>query len=295
MDDLDFLAQQFQSTLIQPVKAAILAAAPLWQRPNKFQIISAIPILNSLNLEIQKAMAENSRILSFQRGLRVFAEGQKGTDLYFVLKGSLGIYNRNAEGKRAQVIALSKGSVFGEGGFFLGQPRTAEVMANENVTLLCFKRPAEFATVSPEIPTIAALDFQRKIWAFQTLIGSSLFNGVPSEFVFQILSQGVTVDINPQTVMMKEGDASDSFWFLLEGSFEVFVGGKFHRRLGPGSVIGEIGVIWNVNRTSTVRAVTKSVALRIAAEDMRGLLSQNLNIAVMLQELGSGRLTSKVA
>ena len=76
--------------------------------------------------------------------------------------------------------------------------------------------------------------------------------------------------------MTRQGDFSDSIWLIVEGKFEFFIDGKSQRALGKGSVFGEIGVIWNARRTTSVAAASKAVVIQIPADDLRFLMSQNL-------------------
>lgn len=74
----------------------------------------------------------------------------------------------------------------------------------------------------------------------------------------------------PGEVLMRQGDAADCAYVILEGEAEVLAetkGGEFVIAvLGPNEVPGGIGVITDAPRTATVRASTPLRALRISPE-----------------------------
>ena len=61
------------------------------------------------------------------------------------------------------------------------------------------------------------------------------------------------------SIIFRRGDPSDSFIFVLQGSVNLYEGfnvyhKKFVRNLGPGTSLGELGIIRNENRSLTVSA-----------------------------------------
>lgn len=57
-------------------------------------------------------------------------------------------------------------------------------------------------------------------------------------------------------VLVREGDAGDSLFLLLDGVIAVEVGGRLLTELGPGVVLGERAVLEGGRRTATLTAVT---------------------------------------
>ena len=74
----------------------------------------------------------------------------------------------------------------------------------------------------------------------------------------------------PGEILMREGDAADCAYVILEGEAEVLRrtgSGEFVVAvLGPNAVPGEIGVLTDAPRTATVRARAQVRALRISPE-----------------------------
>jgi cAMP-dependent protein kinase regulator len=69
--------------------------------------------------------------------------------------------------------------------------------------------------------------------------------------------------------LMSEGENGDTFFVLVEGTASVTMGTKFVRDLGPGDSFGEIALIYNNPRTSTIQATSTCVAFTLNREAYR--------------------------
>ena len=68
-----------------------------------------------------------------------------------------------------------------------------------------------------------------------------------------------------------QGDASDDVFFIVDGSFEVLISHFGHtpdfiRELHAGGSFGELGVLYDVPRTATVRCIADGHILRMPGE-----------------------------
>lgn len=93
-------------------------------------------------------------------------------------------------------------------------------------------------------PKVEAL---RSIAAFQSLALPDL------EFVASLLDE---VDIEAGRELMHEGERSREFLFVVEGSVEVSRDGVTIGLVGPGEVLGEMGVLSGDRRNATAVALT---------------------------------------
>jgi CRP-like cAMP-binding protein len=81
------------------------------------------------------------------------------------------------------------------------------------------------------------------------------------------------------TVIITEGDHADALYVLTSGQVDISAVGEagtapVHlRTLGPGSYLGEIGLLGGVPRTATVTAQTPATLLRIGDTDFRDALT----------------------
>lgn len=90
------------------------------------------------------------------------------------------------------------------------------------------------------------------------------------------------------TELIREGEAGDSFFVLLEGSADVEVRGEKMRTLGAGDFAGEIALIAHGPRTASVRTTSPVRALVIPGRKFRALLGRqpDVQLAVLTALVG---------
>ena len=78
---------------------------------------------------------------SFSSGQVIIQDGDaECSDLYIILKGSVGIYKNFNEPEEIRIAVLPVGSFFGEMALFLNRSRTATAVAAEDTILLTIDR-----------------------------------------------------------------------------------------------------------------------------------------------------------
>jgi CRP-like cAMP-binding protein len=99
------------------------------------------------------------------------------------------------------------------------------------------------------------------------LTGVPIFAPLPGTALEHIAGRLVPLRIEPGTVIVREGDAGDRFYVVVEGEVEVTADGKIVSQLGPGGYFGEIALLKDVPRTATVTAKTPMVLYALERED----------------------------
>jgi sulfate permease, SulP family len=77
-----------------------------------------------------RAMVEPRR---FARGDVVFAEGDAGSELFLVVRGSASVHLRQQDGGATRLVSFSAGTVFGELALLDRAPRSATVVADDDL------------------------------------------------------------------------------------------------------------------------------------------------------------------
>jgi CRP-like cAMP-binding protein len=98
------------------------------------------------------------------------------------------------------------------------------------------------------------------------------------------------VELAPGTAAVREGEAGDRFYLVVEGELDVSVRGERVSGLGRGDCFGEIALLRDVPRTATVTART---AVRLDALDKAAFLSAVMGYdpsARAAEQLVHGRL-----
>jgi CRP-like cAMP-binding protein len=102
------------------------------------------------------------------------------------------------------------------------------------------------------------------------------------------LSERVAFD--PGKIVIRQGDPGDAAYLIIDGEAEVVVetpaGPVTVATLGANEIFGEIAILCNVPRTTTVRAKNRLVALRISKEPFMRMVREFPSMAVsIMQEL----------
>ena len=106
-----------------------------------------------------------------------------------------------------------------------------------------------------------------------------LFRNASRAGLEALAAAATEVSVPAGTVIIAEGDRADAFYVLTSGRADVSAVGEagtapVHlRTLGPGSYLGEIGLLAGVPRTATVTARTSATLLRISDTDFRAALT----------------------
>lgn len=258
------------------------------------EAISTLPIFKNLPEKTLNKMAQLSKIYRYKAGTRIFSEGDTSKELYLVIDGSVGIFKKGSDQKRHRIVQIKEGGLFGEGAFLLDRPRSGDAYALVSTTVLKIKKPND--AEDPENKQIERLEgFQKKIWSFQALAQSDLFKEQPDELLMPLISYGEVIDVPAGKTLIQKGDLPNALYILIQGNCQISIDGEDVRRVGPREVLGEIGLIWNTRRTSTVVTTAPTIFLRIQAHDLWEILGKNLNLAIAMQQIGEYRLHTQAA
>lgn len=119
---------------------------------------------------------------------------------------------------------------------------------------------------------------------------SPLFKGVETPQLKLIAYTGETIRFDAGEMLFRQGDPGDSAFVILSGEVAVLadspIGPIELARLGQHEIVGEIGILCDVPRTATVKALTPLRTLRIAKECLGEMLDSSPRMALaMLREL----------
>jgi len=86
--------------------------------------------------DVRDVLARNGRQLRVRKGHVLLAVGLPANDVYLVIEGSVSVSLVSAQGRETVLRLIEQGEMFGELAAIDGQPRSADVVAVENSTLL---------------------------------------------------------------------------------------------------------------------------------------------------------------
>jgi CRP-like cAMP-binding protein len=110
----------------------------------------------------------------------------------------------------------------------------------------------------------------------QRLIEADLTNAR----LLQALSTAERRNFSPGTDIIRQGDAADTFYVIVEGEAEVIkdrpdTGAQVIANLRDGDYFGEIGLLYRIPRTATVRAISHVAALALDRDTFMQIVSQS--------------------
>ncbi len=92
-----------------------------------------------------------------------------------------------------------------------------------------------------------------------------IFAGVHEADVAKIAALGEPVDAEPAAILMDQGDVGTECFFVIDGQAGVFAGGEHIASIGPGAIVGEMGLLGH--RPRNARVVAES-GMRLLAFDI---------------------------
>jgi MFS family permease len=117
-----------------------------------------------------------------------------------------------------------------------------------------------------------------------------IFTPLPGLSLEHLAGRLVPLRLEPETVIVREGDAGDRFFIVAEGTVEVSEYGRPISELAAGGYFGEISLIRDVPRTATVTAKTPVVLYALDREDFLAAVTSHAPSAEAAEEVVSSRL-----
>jgi CRP-like cAMP-binding protein len=119
-----------------------------------------------------------------------------------------------------------------------------------------------------------------------------LFAGLSDSDRRLVAAWATELSVPAGTVLMRETDYSYDILAIVEGAAEVSRDGSVLAELGPGDVVGELGVLTRGPRSATVTATTPLMLVRLTRWDIRHLDRDAPAAAAAIRGLASDRLRS---
>lgn len=97
-------------------------------------------LFKSLDEQGREKLAELAQMTKLSAGDQVITEGTDGDCFFLLLKGKVTVTSLKGD-KPVELATLGVGAVLGEVALLTGEPRTASVVANDDVVLVAFPEP----------------------------------------------------------------------------------------------------------------------------------------------------------
>ncbi len=166
------------------------------------------------------------------------------------------------DGPEGKGGGLSQGPTFRPSSIF-NPPSAAAPRAAEPVELEV-RPPATAEQVSARIPFLNSL---------------LLFRGLPESEVAEVAKLATEVGAEDGSYIFHQGDPGEGLYVILEGSIVIWRDGELVVELGPGEVVGELGVLDQAPRIADAIANGRVRLLRVKAEELLDRLDRQPALA----------------
>jgi ATP-binding cassette, subfamily B, bacterial HlyB/CyaB len=207
-------------------------------------------------------------------GDTLFERGDPGDAFYVVASGRARVIGKDSAGREISLSVLKRGQHFGDIALLSEVPRTATVRAAEDLVLLRLDRVdfLNFLTEHPHV-RIALERFLKDFSTRDFLRQFTALSAVPAALLRQVIEQLEERTIPAGTIVVREGEAADSFYIVREGMLQAVKRDNGTERIvnaiGPGEFFGELALMNGNARAATViaRSETRLYALSRQAFD----------------------------
>ena len=97
------------------------------------------------------------------------------------------------------------------------------------------------------------------------------FSNLSKRELAMVAQQTDELDVEPGSVLAREGDFGHEFFVILDGTAEVLRGDAPIAELGPGEFFGEMALIEDDRRMATVKAISAMKVLVMTRTSFRGI------------------------
>jgi cAMP-dependent protein kinase regulator len=259
-----------------------------------------VPFFSELPREVFPMAIQSLRLVRAGDGDVVIRQGQLGTAFYFVATGEVRVVARAGHNKAVERGRLHEGALFGEMALVTEQARTASVQVVGEADLLEVDRVA-VGRLCAEVPILnERLDrFARERLLKNLLAMSPLFKPFDHQQQMELLKRFEGHDLEPGTVVIREGDVGQGLFVLLLGEVEILHKDptgkeKVVAKLGAGEVFGEMSLLGDRPTTATVRTLSRTTIMFLGRDYFRRLVSALPPLREYFEELSKQRRRARV-
>ncbi|XP_049819329.1 cGMP-dependent protein kinase, isozyme 1-like isoform X2 [Aethina tumida] len=101
-------------------------------------------------------------------------------------------------------------------------------------------------------------DFRSKQLIKDAILDNDFLRNLDTVRVREMVDSMYSMEVQANTVFIREGDSGAHLYVSAEGEFEVIKQGAILGRIGPGKTFGELALLYNCMRTASIRALEDS-------------------------------------
>ena len=263
-------------------------------------------ILGSASPELRTWLLVNGESMSFPTETVLIKEGERNPNPMVLLEGRLNVTTSNQQQGQEQLSSLTPGCLVGEMSWLEKRPAVASITTSGNCTVLRLSIQ-QLELLERQQPTLAAqLHFAiaqklavqiqgQNVWAHRLHTDHApvealrkvltLFSTLQEQDVFKLARLGRLHRVQPQSVLLNQGDQVSAVYLVLSGEAEiVFTTGGRPEVVGSsrrGELLGEMSLLLNDQQGASagVRSSQGMDLLMIASSTLVAELERNPSLA----------------
>jgi CRP-like cAMP-binding protein/Fe-S-cluster-containing hydrogenase component 2 len=264
------------------------------------ELIKRLPLFSGADpVEILKIIGD-CEVRRFRGGEVIFRKDEYTESCAVIASGKVSVEMPQADSGRLATVSLGEGEIIGEIAALSGNPRTADIRADGDATLVDIPKAKLLKLIDKVSPFKKALDDLYRERALKShLMKCRVFAGIPAA-ALEALSARVTLHTyKKDEVIFKQGDDADAFYLVRYGFVKVarHDGGKDRvlAYLKDGHFFGEMGLLKEgEKRMATLSAINRAELIRISKDDFKALVLEHPAIGANLEKVAARRLEKNV-
>lgn len=233
------------------------------------ETIKKVDLFSFLQDEQRTALVKAMFKMEFKDKDEIIKEGDNPDNFYIIESGNCRIL-KNINGENKEVATTSAGRYFGELALISGSTRTATVVADGPVVCWAIDQTTYLGLLKEQ----HGLKRQR----YQNLLRSVPLLKPLQDYEILLVADALQ-PVNPkeEEIIVKQGDAGDDFFIILEGECKVrkSEGNGPEKEVGTlssGKYFGELALMQNTTRAATVVAGPKTKLIKLDRKSFSRLL-----------------------
>lgn len=258
--------------------------------------VPALPLFEKLEPEALEALLGAFEVRYVAAGEELIEQGDEGREAFVLVRGTLEVHRSYKGQAEDEVLALlGPGALFGEMALVSEAPRAAGVRAKDTACVLAIERES-LESLAEKAPVIGAQlgAFCRERMLANLMRSSAILGAVEDEERAELIGRFETRTFDIDEALVEEGDDAESLFLIASGG--VTVRGKDSdgddiqiASLGPGDVVGEIGLVLRRPATADVIASHPTVALALTREAFQEAIRQHPTLLSELYDIAVKR------
>lgn len=265
--------------------------------------LKKLPILQSLTNELWEKLTP---LISFQEvpeGCSLFTAGRQSENLYIILDGELGLYMPfTISGETFYLQSRKKGDTAGDFAVLNGGEHLVSAIAIKKTRVAQFPRSAFDQLAGIDSGILAYVyDAAAVLSRCVTLAGSflRLFGDISNAVMDSLLEQTEIRHYRSGQVLFEEGDPPDGLYIAISGKLIVETTNQDGQRSKVAEVhapetIGELALLANSNRTSTVIAARESTLALLSRAAFDEIIAPRAQLLMQLSRLVVNRHVANI-